>query len=156
MSEASHPEEPAAVLAPGAEFSGLLVLHGAARIDGGVKGEVMGARVLWVGPDAVIEADLEADEILIAGTVHGDLRGRRRIELRPGARVHGAVSTARLVMAEGSRVEGPCRAGPTRIRPPLRLELPRGYVRIPPPSAPRLRGDGALAGSRPGHGTRTR
>lgn len=115
MTELAPAEEPAAVLAPGAEFTGLLVLHGAARIDGGVRGEVMGARVLWVGPDAVIEADLEADEILVAGTVHGDLRGHRRIELRPGARIHGAVSTARLVMAEGSSIEGPCRAGPDAL-----------------------------------------
>ncbi|MDJ0849731.1 MAG: polymer-forming cytoskeletal protein [Myxococcota bacterium] len=97
------------VLGPGAEFSGLLVLHGAARIEGRVSGEVMGAQVLCIGPGASVEASLAADEIVVAGEVQGDLRGRERVELRPGARVRGAVETARLSVAEGSFFEGPCR-----------------------------------------------
>ncbi len=97
------------VLAPGAEFSGLLVLHGAARIEGRVSGEVIGAQVLCIGPGASVEASLAAEEIVVAGEVTGDLRGRERVELRPGARVRGGVETARLAVAEGSFLEGPCR-----------------------------------------------
>ncbi len=97
------------VLASGAEFSGLLVLHGAARIEGRVSGEVMGARVLWIGSGASVEASLAADEIVVVGEVRGDLRGQARVELRPGARVQGAIETARLSVAEGSFLEGPCR-----------------------------------------------
>jgi len=99
------------VLAPGAEFSGLLVLHGEARIEGAIRGEIIGADVLWVGPNASIEASLEADEIVVAGAVMGDLRGRRRIELCSGARVRGSVETPRFSMGDGSLLDGPCRSG---------------------------------------------
>jgi cytoskeletal protein CcmA (bactofilin family) len=105
------------VLAPGAEFSGLLVLHGAARIEGRVRGEVMGAEILCIGAGAAVEACLSAEEIVVAGAVVGDLRGRQRVELRSGARVYGAVETARLSVAEGSFLEGPCRTAPGDAAP---------------------------------------
>jgi cytoskeletal protein CcmA (bactofilin family) len=105
------PERLEPVLASGAEFCGLLVLHGTARIDGSVRGEVMGADLLWIGPGASVEACLAAREIVVAGEVKGDLVAEGRIELRPGARVLGDVETARLSMAEGSVLEGACRAG---------------------------------------------
>lgn len=99
----------APVLAPGAEFSGLLVLHAAARIEGRVEGEVIGAEVLCIGAGASVRASLVAEEIVVSGEVEGDLRGRERVELRSGARVRGSVETARLSVAEGSFLEGPCR-----------------------------------------------
>jgi cytoskeletal protein CcmA (bactofilin family) len=109
---AADAEQLPPILGEGAEFRGLLVLHGAARIDGRVHGEVMGAEVLWIGPRASVEASLCADEIVVAGAVQGDLRARRRIELRPSARVCGAVEAPRLVLADGSVLEGRCRSGP--------------------------------------------
>lgn len=114
MPEPSSPLDPERlepVLARGAEFCGLLVLHGAARIDGSVRGEIIGADLLCIGPGASIEASLAAREIVVAGEVKGDLVAARRIELRPGARVLGDVETARLSMAEGSVLEGACRSG---------------------------------------------
>jgi cytoskeletal protein CcmA (bactofilin family) len=110
------PERLEPVLARGAEFSGLLVLHGAARIDGSVDGEIIGAEALCIGPGAVVEAALRAEEIVVAGEVRGDVFGARRVELRPGARVRGAVETPRLAVAEGSFLEGPCRAGSGEAR----------------------------------------
>ena len=112
------PERLAPVLANGAEFTGLLVLHGATRIDGGVRGEIVGADVLCVGPGALVEAHLSAEEIVVAGEVRGNLTGGRRIELRPGARVLGSVRTARLTVAEGAVLEGSCRTGPDPGDPP--------------------------------------
>lgn len=107
----SDPERLEPVLGSGAGFDGLLVLHGAARIDGHVRGEIIGADLLCIGPGACVEACLDAQEIVVAGEVRGDVTGSRRVELRPGARVHGAVRTARLSVAEGSFLEGRCRAG---------------------------------------------
>jgi cytoskeletal protein CcmA (bactofilin family) len=105
------PERVPPVLASGAAFQGLLVLHGTARIDGSVRGEVVGADLLCIGPGASVEACLAAREIVVAGEVKGDLVAERRVELRPGARVLGDVETARLSMAEGAVLEGACRAG---------------------------------------------
>lgn len=115
------PTQLAPVLAPGAEFSGLLVLHGATRIDGSISGEIVGADVLCIGPGACVAASLAAEEIVVAGEVQGDLVAGRRVELRRGARVVGNVETPVLNVAEGALIEGRCRSG---VIPPPSSEVP--------------------------------
>lgn len=102
---------PMPVLPEGASFEGLLVLPGPARIDGRVRGEVLAASDLWIGPSGRVEADLEVRAVTVEGQVEGDVIARERIDLRDGARVHGRVSAPRLTMAEGCVVDGECRAG---------------------------------------------
>lgn len=99
------------VLVEGAEFEGLLVLPGPGRIDGRVRGEVIAAEDVWVGPSGVVEAHLDGHTVVIEGRVEGDVRARARIELRPGGRVRGALSAPLLCIADGSVVDGPCEAG---------------------------------------------
>lgn len=99
------------VLPAGASFDGLLVLPGPARIDGRVRGQVLAANDVWIGPSGRVEADLEVRAVTIEGRVEGDVRAREKIELRGSARVHGRVSAPRLSMAEGCVVDGACRAG---------------------------------------------
>jgi len=98
-------------LAAGARFEGLVLLHGAARIDGEVHGEVVGAERLEIGEGAALEATVEAGEIVVAGRVEGVLRATRRLELGPTARVRGRIEAPRLAAAAGARVEGDCRVG---------------------------------------------
>ena len=102
---------PMPVLPEGASFEGLLVLPGPARIDGRVRGEVLAASDLWIGPSGRVEADLEVRAVTVEGQVEGDVIARERIDPRDGARVHGRVSAPRLTMAEGCVVDGECRAG---------------------------------------------
>jgi cytoskeletal protein CcmA (bactofilin family) len=104
---------PMPVLPAGAAFEGLLVLPGPARIDGRVRGEVLAASDLWIGPSGRVQADLEVRAVTIEGRVDGDVRARDRIDLRGSARVHGCVAAPRLSMAEGCIVDGDCRAGET-------------------------------------------
>ena len=106
-----------AVLARDAAFEGTLVLPGPARIEGRVRGEVLAGGPVWVGESGVVEADLEADEVVVEGRVAGDLRARSRIALGPRAVVQGDLEAPRLVMAEGSRVNGRCRCGEAPAAP---------------------------------------
>jgi len=105
------PNGPAPVLAAGMEFCGILVLPGPARIDGRVRGEVIAGGPLWIGETGVIEADLEGDTVVVAGRVEGDVTATSRIEVRSSATVLGGWWAPRLVVAEGSTVNGPCRCG---------------------------------------------
>ena len=102
---------PEPVLRSGMEFSGLLLLPGPARIDGEVRGEVIAGGALWIGETGAVEADLEGEQVVIAGRVNGDVRATNLIELRSTAVVHGALSAPRLVLADGSVANGPCTAG---------------------------------------------
>jgi cytoskeletal protein CcmA (bactofilin family) len=102
---------PQPVLLEGMSFEGLLVLPQAARIDGRVRGEVLAGAAVWVGPTGVVEADLEADAVVVEGRVDGHVRARSSIELGSGAVVRGDLVAPRLAMAEGARVDGHCWCG---------------------------------------------
>ena len=99
------------VVKAGAEFHGLIYLPRPARIEGAVRGVVIAERQLWIGQAACVEARVEADEIVVAGSLEGEVRARGRIEILAGARVRGTLDSPRLRVAEGALLEGPCRTG---------------------------------------------
>jgi cytoskeletal protein CcmA (bactofilin family) len=103
------------ILPEGAVFDGLLVLPRTARIDGCVRGEVLAASDVWVGPSGRVQADLEVRAIVIEGCVEGDVTAAERIELRGTARVRGDVSAPRIAMDEGCIVDGTCSAGAAAV-----------------------------------------
>jgi cytoskeletal protein CcmA (bactofilin family) len=105
-----------AVLREEMSFEGLLLLPGPARIDGHIRGEILAGGPVWIGVSGRVEADLEVEQAVIAGRVHGAVTARRRIELLPTAVVEGDPSAPRLALAEGARVDGRCRLGPERTR----------------------------------------
>jgi len=104
------------LLAVGAEFTGLLALAGPARVEGLLRGEVIGPGPLWIGPRANVEARIETDELTISGTLAGEIRVSRRVVLGPTARVRGELHTPSLSLAEGALLEGRCAAGSRPIR----------------------------------------
>jgi len=105
--------EPELDIALGADmaFEGLLVLPKSARIEGRVAGTVLAGASVWVGASGVVEADLEAEAIVVEGCVHGDLRARTSIELGPGAVVTGNLVGPRIAVADGAQVNGRCKVG---------------------------------------------
>ncbi len=99
------------MIARGAEFDGLLILQGPARIDGRVSGEIISDATIWFGEDARVEAAVTAVNVVVAGYIHGDVRASGRIALESTARVAGELTAQRLVLVEGSHLEGTCHAG---------------------------------------------
>jgi cytoskeletal protein CcmA (bactofilin family) len=115
---------PEPVIAQNAEFTGLLQLRAAARIDGKIEGEVIAAGMVWIGETGRVRARVEAEEVVVAGELEGEVRASAKIELLATARVTAALYTPRVVMAEGSFFEGRCYTG-SEGRPPDPEVLPR-------------------------------
>jgi len=103
---ARHAPEP--VIVENAEFAGLLQLRASGRIDGKMEGEVIAAGTVWIGERGRVHARVEADEVVVAGELEGEVRASSKIELLPTARVIAALYTPRVVLAEGSFFEGSC------------------------------------------------
>ena len=78
-----------------------LELHG--TVEGTVNLE---ERKLTVGPTAKVSADLAAREIIIYGSVKGNLRARDRIEIKKDGSVIGDLSTARIMIEDGAYFKG--------------------------------------------------
>ncbi len=65
---------PEPAIAPNAEFKGLLHLRGPARIDGRIDGEVIAAGTVWIGETGRVRARVEAEEVVVAGELEGEVR----------------------------------------------------------------------------------
>ncbi len=94
------------LLGRGSEFEGKLTFEGTVRIDGKLKGEVFSEDTLVIGEGAHVEAEIDIGEIIIQGTVVGNIRARRSIEIHAPGRVKGDVTTPELQVAKGVIFEG--------------------------------------------------
>lgn len=99
------------LVAADAQFKGLITFRGASRIDGNFRGEIAATGRLELGERSRVEADIEADEIVLAGAFEGRVVARSRLELLASARVKGEFSAPRVTLAEGCQVFGHCRSG---------------------------------------------
>ncbi len=89
-----------------ATFEGKLTFDGTVRIDGRFKGEVFSEDVLVIGEGAVVEAEIEIGDIIIRGTVIGNIKATRSIEMHAPGRVKGDVNTPMLQIEKGVIFEG--------------------------------------------------
>ena len=94
------------LLGRGAAFEGKLTFEGTVRIDGRFRGEVFSDDTLVIGEGALVEAEIDIGEIIIQGTVVGNIRARRSIEIHAPGRVKGDVTTPELQIAKGVIFEG--------------------------------------------------
>jgi cytoskeletal protein CcmA (bactofilin family) len=112
MSAQTNTVEPVdldALLGPGTRFEGTLAFEGRVRLEGALRGKIVGEDVLVVGPSAEIEADLEVGTlILLGGKIEGKVVARDLVELHAPGTMIGDVVTPRLFVDPGVTFEGRC------------------------------------------------
>ena len=94
------------LLGQGSEFEGKLTFEGTLRIDGVLKGEVFSDGVLIVGEEARVEARIDIGEIMIQGTVIGNIHAKRSIKVFAPGRVIGDLTCPNLQIEKGVTFEG--------------------------------------------------
>ena len=76
-------------------------------IDGEVEGTVeLQEHRLTIGPNGKVVATIKAREIVVLGTVHGNIETREKIDIRKDAKVIGDIRTARIVIEDGAYFKG--------------------------------------------------
>jgi|SRR5689334_16865070 cytoskeletal protein CcmA (bactofilin family) len=94
------------LLGRGTTFEGKLTFEGTVRIDGKLKGTVFSDDVLIIGEGATVEADIDIGEIIIQGTLIGNVHAKRGIEVLAPGRVKGDLHTPSLQIEKGVVFEG--------------------------------------------------
>src|SRR5215510_13366876 len=94
------------LLGRGATFEGKLTFEGTVRIDGRFKGEVFTDDTLVIGEGAHVEAQIDVGEVIIQGTVVGNVKAKRSIEIHAPGRVKGDLHTPSLQIDKGVIFEG--------------------------------------------------
>lgn len=77
------------------------------QVDCGVEGVIqLEDRKLTVGPSAKLTADIVAREVVVYGTVKGNVRAKDRIEIKNNGSVVGDLTTARIMIEDGAYFKG--------------------------------------------------
>ena len=106
------------------------------RVLGSVKGKLEAPNVI-IEEGAKVTADINADEVVVAGEYSGNMVCRQRLEVRPSGCLSGRIETLKLMLHEGAQMDGEMHMikpavddGSTRTSPSV-----RGYsesrVRMP-------------------------
>jgi cytoskeletal protein CcmA (bactofilin family) len=92
------------------EMLGDVRFAGGLHVDGTVKGNVVAEEdvpsVLTLSETGTIEGEVRVPNVILNGTVIGDVHARQHIELAPNARITGNVYYSLIEMAMGAEVNG--------------------------------------------------
>ncbi len=92
------------------EISGEENLH----VDGRIKGVIRLSGDLFVGAGGSVEAEIDARNVVVQGTVSGKVTARQQLEIQPTGRFNGECTAASIEIREGAVFEGTSRM----INPP--------------------------------------
>jgi cytoskeletal protein CcmA (bactofilin family) len=95
-----------ALLGKGTSFTGRLLFEGVVRIDGQFSGDIFTRDTLMVGPEAKVHAQIDADTVIIAGFVEGEIRALNRVEIQSSGYLRGRVHAPIFKIEEGGMFEG--------------------------------------------------
>jgi cytoskeletal protein CcmA (bactofilin family) len=92
------------------EMLGDVRFSGGLHVDGTIKGNVVAeedaSSVLTLSESGTIEGEVRVSNVVLNGTVIGDVHARQHIELAPNARITGNVYYRLIEMAMGAEVNG--------------------------------------------------
>ncbi len=76
-------------------------------IDGDTQGKIrLTNGCVTVGPNGHVTADIDARDIVVNGTVQGNLKASESVRLGPNSHVEGSVLTPRIGIDDGARLRG--------------------------------------------------
>src|SRR5580693_3023214 len=123
-----NPRGGSAVLGKSVIVKGQIFSREDLTIDGEVEGTVeLQEHRLTVGPNGKVLATVKAREIVVLGTIHGNVETTDKIDIRKEAKLVGDIKTARIVIEDGAYFKGNIDI--------VRAEAPRAAAPQPKPQA---------------------
>ncbi len=108
MSEKKPGEDDLSLLSPGTTMQGKIVSEGSVRIDGKLVGDVFAKANAAVGATGVVEGNIEAKHVSIAGRVTGNIVASGKLVLEEKSVTRGDIRAGILVVDEGAVMDGHC------------------------------------------------
>jgi cytoskeletal protein CcmA (bactofilin family) len=94
------------IVGQGAKLEGTVVSAGSLRIDGQVKGQINADGDVMLSPQSQVEADIHAQNVVVAGRFKGSIVVKGKAELARGGRVDGNITSKTLTVEEGAIFQG--------------------------------------------------
>jgi cytoskeletal protein CcmA (bactofilin family) len=94
------------VIGPGLSVEGELTSEDEVVVHGTFRGSLSSSGAVSVGSDGVVEADVGAASISVAGQLTGNVNAEDRVDIQAGGRLIGDVKASRLTIADGASFKG--------------------------------------------------
>jgi cytoskeletal protein CcmA (bactofilin family) len=98
----------ATTFAQGSSFKGILQFARPLKILGHYEGELRGGEMLEVGPQAKVNAHIEAAHVVVYGHFTCNVVATEKVELKQGAKLIGNIRAPKLEIDDGVIFEGQC------------------------------------------------
>jgi cytoskeletal protein CcmA (bactofilin family) len=85
---------------------GDLSTEGTIRIDGRLDGSIIRSDIVVIGAKASVVGNIVAREVVVAGSVEGNITAESRVELDSAAVVHGDIVAGSILTHEGAQIRG--------------------------------------------------
>lgn len=96
------------LIGPSIEVRGDFEGMGDVVVEGKLFGTLKTKKDLRIGAEAVIDADVEAENIYITGEVKGNIKARETIEMGENSKVTGDIETKSIMIERGAVFNGSC------------------------------------------------
>lgn len=116
------------------------------RINGNFNGSLDTKGTLTIGSKAQVEANINGDNIVIAGKVNGDINANKMLVLMPTAVLRGNIITPKLNIVEGAIFQGSCQM----IEGLLNIDEVAKYLEIDINEIEELANSGKIPGTKSG------
>lgn len=125
------------ILGESTKIKGEIQVNGSIRVDGEFHGTLESSDTIVVGKTGTMRADVRAEYVTVGGKVYGNVLGRKKVVLEPGAHVEGDIVTTSLVINEGVNFQGGCQVGEGNLPPQRSMDFVPGAEQ--PDERPSLR-----------------
>ena len=106
--ENQNSNEIGTIIGPSVKVEGNFKGEGNITIDGIVQGSLKTNHDLKIGPSAKIKAEVEANNLFLAGEIRGNIKVKEKTLLKNTARILGNLETKNLSVEEGAIINGKC------------------------------------------------
>ncbi len=99
------------ILGKDSSFAGTINFTGIFRIDGYFQGTIQGGGdkdIVMIGSDAVVEAEILANHVIIAGQMEGSIKAIECLHIQPAASLKGIVYTSNFIVESDGKFQGEC------------------------------------------------
>lgn len=109
-------ENQVTIIGPDTHIKGEMSFDRSCRLLGSFEGTINAKGQLHVADGASCKAEVEAADIVVDGTIEGNVTARERIVLNAKSRIIGDVVAAKLIVAEGASFSGHISVGPAAVK----------------------------------------
>jgi cytoskeletal protein CcmA (bactofilin family) len=106
--------ERTSILGPTIQFKGELSAEEDLIIQGRVEGTIAHKQRLTIGREGVVHANVDAQTVIIEGSMEGDVRAEKSVAVKETARMSGNITAPSVTILQGANFNGNVDMGGTK------------------------------------------